>query len=160
MMRCEECDNKPVGCYCGLEKVTKKNYDRAFRECKDLKYYCQNHLPEIEKSKTTFSQTNELPNEFVQIIENDLNKMTQLLAGYLERNYQEITKNRIYAHPLDFLTGWCIGTCESSYFQVYHHDYGKSPSEIQITEIRNIISRKRILIEQAIIDFLEENNES
>ena len=160
MMQCAECDDKAVVCYCGFKEVTKENYDRAFRECKDLKYYCREHLPGIKKSKPipTFSQTKELPDEFVQLIESDLNKMPEVLPGYLKKNYQEITKNRNYVHPLEFLTGWCIGTCESSYFQVYHHDYGETPSEIQITEVRNIISRKRILIEQAILSFLKEND--
>ena len=163
MMHCEECNNKEVVCYCGFEEVTKENYDRAFRECKDLKYYCKNHLPEIKKkleSIHTILQTTKLPDEFVQLIESDLNKMTEVLPDYLEKKYEEITKNRNYAHPFEFLIGWCIGTCETSYCQTYLHDYKQIPSEIQISEIRKIISRKRILIEKAILEFLEENEES
>jgi len=160
MMRCTECDNKPVVAYCGFKKVTKENYDRAFRECKDLKYYCTDHLPANKKiaPTQTILQAKELPKEFIQLIESDLNKMTEVLPDYLEKKYEEITKNQNYAHPLEFLTGWCLGTCESSYVQVYHHDYGKIPSEIQITEIRNIISRKITLIEQGILAFLKEND--
>ena len=163
MMRCTDCDNRAIVCFCGFEKVTKENYDRAFRECKDLKYYCTEHLPEIKtKSEPThsISKTRELPDEFVQLIESDLNKMTEVLPDYLEKKYEEITKNRNYAHPFEFLIGWCIGTCETSYCQTYLHDYKQIPSEIQISEIRKIISRKRILIEKAILEFLEENEES
>ena len=161
MMRCTDCDNKPVVCYCGFKKVTKQNYDRAFRECKDLRYYCIEHLPGIKKSKPmpTFSQTKELPDKFVQLIERDLNKMPEVLPDYLEKKYEELTKYRNYTHPFESLTEWCIGTCETSYFQTYLHDYKKIPSEIQITEIQKIISRKRTLIEQAILAFLEENDE-
>ena len=160
MMRCTECDDKAVVCYCGFKKVSKENYDRAFRECKDLKYYCRNHFPGNKKMAPTqtISQAIELPKEFVQLIESDINKMTDVLPDYLEKKYEEITKNRNYAHPFEFLTGWCIGTCETSYCQTYLHDYRKFPSEIQITEIRNIISRRKILIEQAILSFLEEND--
>ena len=160
MMRCTECDNKPVVAYCGFEKVSKENYDRAFRECKDLKYYCTNHFPGNKKiaPTQTISQPRDLPKEFVQLIERDLDKMTEVLPDYLEKKYEEITQIRNYTHPFEFLTGWCIGTCETSYCQTYLYDYGKFPSEIQITEIRNIISRKRILIEQAILVFLKEND--
>jgi hypothetical protein len=86
--------------------------------------------------------------------------MTEVLPDYLERKYEEITKNRNYAHPFEFLIGWCIGTCETSYCQTYLHDYKQIPSEIQISEIRKVISRKRILIEKAILEFLEKNDES
>jgi hypothetical protein len=163
MIHCEECNNKEVVCYCGFKEVTKENYDRAFRECKDLKYYCKNHLPEIKKKLEpilTILQTTKLPDEFVQLIESDLNKMTEVLPDYLERKYEEITKNRNYAHQFEFLIGWCIGTCETSYCQTYLHDYKQIPSEIQISEIRKVISRKRILIEKAILEFLEKNDES
>ena len=161
MIHCEKCENREISCYCGFEEVTKENYDRAFRECKDLKYYCKNHLPEIKKKSEPVHpilQTTKLPDEFVRLIESDLNKMTEVLPDYLERKYEEITKNRNYAHPFEFLIGWCIGTCETSYCQTYLHDYKKIPSEIQISEIRKVISRKRILIENAISEFLEEND--
>ena len=161
MMRCTECDNKAVVCYSGFKEVTKQNYDRAFRECKDLKFYCGNHLPEVKKKLKpthTISQAVELPKEFVQLIESDLNKMPEVLPDYLEKKYEEITKNRNYTNPFEYLTGWCVGTCETSYCQTYLHDYGKIPSEIQVTEIRKIISKRRILIEQAISAFLKEND--
>ena len=161
MVHCVECDNKVVIPYCGFEKVTKENYNRAFYECKDLKYYCKNHLPENKKSKPTHTilQSKKLPDEFIQLIENDLNKLAKVMPDYLEKKYNEIIKNQKYSQPLEFLIGWCIGTCETSYYQVYHHDYGEFPSEIQITEIRNIISGKILMIKQAILTFLEENND-
>jgi len=126
-----------------------------------LKFYCSNHLPGVKKKSKpihTISQARELPEEFVQLIESDLNKIPEVLPDYLERNYEEITQNRNYKNPFEFLTGWYIGTCETSYCQTYLHDYEKIPSEIQVTEIRKIISKRRILIEQAISAFLEEND--
>jgi len=47
--------------------------------------------------------------------------------------------------------------CESSYFQAYQHEYGKILSDTQIKEIRKIVSRRRIQIEQGISAFLKEN---
>ena len=160
MVRCTECGDKAIVSYCGFEKVTKENYNRAFNECKDLKYYCENHLPANKKSKPIHKISSKyLPDEFVQTIENDLNKLTKVIPDYLKRNYDEITKNQTCSQPLEFLLGWCIGMCETSYFQIYNHDYGKFPSEIQITEIRKIISRKRTLVKQTISTFLEESDD-
>jgi len=77
------------------------------------------------------------------------------MPNYLKKNYDKITKNQKYSQPLEFLMGWCIGTCETSYFQIFHHDYGSLPSAIQITEIRNIMSNKIDMVKHAILTFLE-----
>ena len=157
MIHCVKCDSQEVTPYCGLEKVSKENYNRALHECKDLKYYCKDHIPENKKSNPPHAilPSDKLPDEFVQLIENDLNELSKVMPNYLKKNYDEITKNQKYSQPLEFLMGWCIGTCETSYFQVFHHDYGSFPSEIQITEIRNIISDKIDMVKHAILTFLE-----
>ena len=161
-MNCTKCGDEAFACFCGFQEVNKDNYHRALKECKDLKCYCTVHFPGSQTSlKPTyvFSKAIELPEEFAQGIESDLNKAIEMLPDYLEKKYQEITKHRNYVHPFEFLIGWCIGTCESSYFQAYQYVFKKIPSEEQITEIRKIISRRRIQIEQAIFAFLKENDE-
>ena len=161
MMRCTECDNEAVVCYCGFKAVTKENYRRALRECKDLRCYCKIHLSGIEtslKPMLVFSKSRELPEEFVRWIESDLNKVIEVLPEFLEKNYKEITKNQNYPHQFEFLMGWCIGICESSFCHAYQHEYKKIPSEFQVIEIRKIISRRRIQFEQGVFEFLKEND--
>ena len=161
MMYCIECGNEAIVCYGGFKLVTKENYHRVIED-NNWRCYCKIHLPRVQtslKSMHEFSKVRELPDEFIQWIESDLNKVTEVLPDYLQEKYDEIIKNRNYEHVFEFLIGWCIGTCESSYFQAYQHEYGKIPSEIQITEIRKIISRRRIQIEQGISAFLNENEE-
>jgi len=160
-MFCIECGNEAVIYYCELKALTKENFHRVFSEGIDLRGYCEIHLPNnliSLKLRYALSTVSDLPDEFVHNIERDLNKMTNILPDYLKEKYEEITKNRNYEHLFEFLIGWCIGTCESSYFQVYQHEYGKIISDTQITEIRKIVSRRRIQIEQGISAFLNENN--
>lgn len=156
-MRCEECDSRAITSYCGFKKVTKENFDRAFNECKDLKYYCVNHGPGIN-SKPSITQIEELPHEFVQLIEKDLNKMIEIFPNFLEKNYEAVTKNQNHSHPSEFLTGWCMGICESGYLQAYLHDYEKLPSDVQMSEIREIIAKKGMQIEQVVLSFLKEKD--
>ena len=160
MIHCIECGNRALICYCGFKAVTEENYSRALKECKDMKCYCILHLPYVDSSAKymySFSKTKILPDEFIQWIERDLNKVTRILPDYLEKKYKEITEHRKYKHIFEFLIGWCIGTCELSYLSAYQFRYDEIPSEIQITEIRKIISRRKIQIEQGVLAFLKEN---
>jgi len=158
MNYCTECGGEAVVWYCGYKKVNPENYQRALRECKDLRYYCKRHLPRIITNEyAIFSDKKQqtLPKEYVRIIEKDLNKITRTLPDYLEKNFQKIQKNWEPSIAFDFLVGYCLGTCESSYFQGYQEKYGEVISEEQKNIIRKIIARRRIQIEQGVLSFLQ-----
>jgi len=161
MMYCIECGNRALICYCEFKAVTEENYSSDLEECKDMKCYCIRHLPYVDSSTKymhSFSNTLILPDDFLRWIESDLNKVTRILPDYLKKKYPEITEHRKYKHIFEFLIGWCIGTCELCYLSAYQIRYNETPSEIQITEIRKIISRRKIQIEQGILAFLKENS--
>ena len=101
-----------------------------------------------------------LPEEFVKKIERDLNKISEWLPDFFEKNFKELTTYWSYTNPFEFFVGMTVGICEGGYCQSFIQIYGKSPSNEQITEIRKIIARRRVQIEQGIDAFYKERKNS
>ncbi len=96
-----------------------------------------------------------LPEEYASRIESDLNKIAESLPDHLEKVFSDLYQNIPYSESYEFLVGWSIGNCEGSYIQGFTQVYEKFPSDEQISEIRKIISRRRLQIEQGVKAFLE-----
>jgi len=101
-----------------------------------------------------------LPEEFVKKIEMDLNKISEWMPDFFEKNFKELTTYWSYTNPFEFFVGMTVGICEGGYCQSFSQIYGKSPSNEQITEIRKIIARRRVQIEQGIDAFYKERKNS
>ncbi len=101
-----------------------------------------------------------LPEEFVKKIEMDLNKISEWMPDFFEKNFKELTTYWSYTNPFEFFVGMTVGICEGGYCQSFNQIYGKSPSNEQITEIRKIIARRRVQIEQGIDAFYKERKNS
>jgi hypothetical protein len=99
-----------------------------------------------------------LPDEFIHIIERDLNKIVEAVPEYLSSILSELRENFYFPNAFEFLTGVCVGHCMGSYVQAYQQVYEKIPSSNELTEIHEIIFRRRIQIEQSVSAFLEEND--
>jgi hypothetical protein len=99
-----------------------------------------------------------LPEEFSHRIENDLNKIVEAMPEYLSSILSELRENFHFPNAFEFLTGLCVGHCMGSYVQAYQQVYEKIPSSKELTEIHEIIFRRRIQIEQSVSAFLEESN--
>ena len=85
-----------------------------------------------------------LPEEYASRIESDLNKIAESLPDHLEKVFSDLYQNIPYSESYEFLVGWSIGNCEGSYIQGFTQVYEKFPSDEQISEIRKIISRRRL----------------
>jgi hypothetical protein len=99
-----------------------------------------------------------LPKDFVSKIESDLNKIVETVPDYLSSIFSELEENFYFPNAFEFLTGLCVGHCMGSYVQAYQQIYDKVPSSREITEIHEIIFRRRIQIEQSVSVFIEEHN--
>ena len=99
-----------------------------------------------------------LPEEFLRRIESDLNKIAEAIPDYFSKIYDEIQMYFHYPNIPEFLVGWCVGACHSSYVQTYLQVYGQVPTDEQVKEIRKIISRRKAQFEQGVLAFLEEKD--
>ncbi len=99
-----------------------------------------------------------LPEEFIQRIEMDLNKITEGIPNILASNYELLSDTWNYSNAFEFLVGLIVGNCQFSYIQAFDQIYKKMPSPRQNEEIHTIISRRKIQFEQGVSAFLEENN--
>ena len=97
-----------------------------------------------------------LPGEFVKKIERDLNKISESIPDFLEKNFKELYTYWSYTNPSEFFVGMTAGICEGSYCQSFSQIYGKSPSNQQITEIRKMIARRKVQIQQGIDAYYKE----
>ena len=91
-----------------------------------------------------------LPEEFVRRIESDLNKIADSLPDFFENNFEEMSINWSFPDPFSFLIGMTIGICEGGYCQAFQQIYDKTPSNEQIIEIRKIITRRKLQIQQGV----------
>jgi len=97
-----------------------------------------------------------LPEEFVKKIERDLNKISESIPDFLEKNFKELYTYWSYTNPSEFFVGMTAGICEGSYCQSFSQIYEKSPSNQQITEIRKMIARRKVQIQQGIDAYYKE----
>ena len=109
-------------------------------------------MSEVKKNKIIHV----LPEEFIDKIEGDLNKIVDAVPDYLSSIYSELQENFDISNTFQFLVGLCIGHCMGSYVQAYQQVYGKIPSSRELIEIHNTIFRRRIQIEQSVSAFLDE----
>jgi hypothetical protein len=99
-----------------------------------------------------------LPGEFIQRIEQDLNKITISIPDILSSHYEFLKDEWNYSNAFEFLVGMMVGNCQFSYIQAFDQIYEKMPTGEQTEEIHNMISRRKIQFEQGVSAFLEENN--
>jgi len=97
-----------------------------------------------------------LPEEFVKKIEGDLNKISESIPDFFEKNFKELSTYWSYPNPFEFFVGMTAGICEGSYCQSFSQTYGKAPSNEQIAEIRKIVARRKVQIEQGIDAYYKE----
>ena len=101
-----------------------------------------------------------LPEEFARKIETDLNKMSEWIPDFFEKNFKELSTYWSYPNPFEFFVGMTVGICEGGYSQSFNQMYGKIPSIEQFSEIRKIIARRKVQIEQGIDAYYKEKNSS
>ena len=111
-------------------------------------------MAEVENNKIIST----LPNDFIQRIESDLNKIVEATPEYISSIFSELKENFYFPNAFEFLTGLCVGHCMGSYVQAHQQIYEKNTSSRELVEIHKIIFRRRIQIEQSVSAFLEENN--
>ncbi|MDX1441144.1 MAG: hypothetical protein R3237_01625 [Nitrosopumilaceae archaeon] len=99
-----------------------------------------------------------LPEEFTQRLEKDLNSMTEGIPDIIDAHYEFLKNSWNYSNAYEFLIGLIVGNCQLSYIQAFYHQYEKMPNSKQLEKIHNIISRRKVQIEQGVSAFLEENN--
>lgn len=100
----------------------------------------------------------ELPQEFVQRIENDLNKLIDGIPEIIGAHHKFLKDTWNYSNAFEFLVGMLVGNCQLSYIQAFYQKYGKMPEPCQNEDLHRIISRRKIQFEQGVSAFLEENN--
>jgi hypothetical protein len=101
-----------------------------------------------------------LPEEFARKIETDLNKISEWIPDFFEKNFKELSTYWSYSNPFEFFVGMTVGICEGGYSQSFNQMYGKIPSIEQFSEIRKIIARRKVQIEQGIDAYYKEKNSS
>ena len=99
-----------------------------------------------------------LPEEFIQKIEQDLNKITNGIPDILSSHYEFLKDEWNYSNAFEFLVGMMVGNCQFSYIQAFDQIYEKMPTGEQTEEIHSMISRRKVQFEQGVSAFLEENN--
>jgi len=97
-----------------------------------------------------------LPEEFVKKIESDLNKISEWIPDFIEKNFKELSTYWPYTNPFEFFVGLTAGICEGGYCQSFSQMCGAAPSSEQISEIRKIIARRKVQIEQGIDAYYKE----
>ena len=101
-----------------------------------------------------------LPEEFVKKIEGDLNKISEWIPDFFEKNFKELSTYWPYTNPFEFFVGLIAGVCEGSYCQSFSQICGEAPSNEQISEIRKIIARRKVQIEQGIDAYYKEKRKN
>ena len=101
-----------------------------------------------------------LPEEFVKKIESDLNKISEWIPDFFEKNFKELSTYWPYTNPFEFFVGLIAGICEGSYCQSFSQKCGEAPSNEQISEIRKIIARRKVQIEQGIDAYYKEKKQN
>ena len=101
-----------------------------------------------------------LPEEFVKKIESDLNKISEWIPDFIEKNFKDLSTYWTYANPFEFFVGLTAGICEGSYCQSFSQMCGVTPSNEQISEIRKIIARRKVQIEQGIDAYYKEKRQN
>jgi hypothetical protein len=99
-----------------------------------------------------------LPGEFIQRIEQDLNKITISIPDILSSHYEFLKDEWNYSNAFEFLVGMMVGNCQFSYIQAFDQIYEKMPTGEQTEEIHNMISRRKIQFEQGVSAFKQEFN--
>ena len=113
----------------------------------------------INKVKTREENlTCKLPDDFVQRIENDLNKLVEAIPEIIDSHHRFLKDTWNYSNAFEFLVGMLVGNCQLSYIQAFYQKYGKMPEPCQSENLHRIISRRKIQFEQGVSAFLEENN--
>ncbi len=101
-----------------------------------------------------------LPEEFVKKIEGDLNKISEWIPDFFEKNFKELSTYWPYTNPFEFFVGLTAGICEGGYCQTFSQICGEAPSNEQISEIRKIIARRKVQIEQGIDAYYKEKRKN